>query len=761
MKNFLKIKKSISLVLLFTISISLFSIYGCEDETVNPPSTTSQTTSVNGTINLKEIGGSNLSVQSIFKQNCDVTSGQFTTDVSKIGTQLLFITDGSQQVRGLTLSILTSGKPSPLTGDATSTAYSLMFLTPGITSTSQDTTSSRLNRISQLTSFQNLVTHLRINLPNISLNNLLTQSQTVDLIKTCVFEFVGLSFDKNISKNIKDSFDPDPYFQVNKSNNTINLKNYNFRYVNVYRRDIKADFSENHVSTIKSLMKGGTPYSLGCVFTFSCLSPAEESDNTYTVIDPDIYQADYWVVGPGFKASETPPSSISGNINNVMTATAIAYYIFPVIDLIMGAIGLNLPIPELMKKAAVLADVVKENVEVIAAITEVFNSQDLAGLLANLIDLSSTILQKILEPPSLLVAQSIVSQGTADYLTGFLPFINAVFGASNLIIGGWLLWNDTPKFSKYVILTRIPMLISPPNNSTNQSLTPTLSWTLVGLGTYRVNVSNNNLFSNLIIDENVQIANYTIPNVRLANNTKYYWRVNSTGNEGTSSWSSVWNFTTQAGGGSGGLVAFYPFNDSAKDESGNNNNGTNYGAIKTTDRFNNPNKAYSFNGTSNFIKVNQSSTLEFGTGDFTVCSWIQTTSSRGERVVSKGECFSTGWVLGHTNKILIQLQYRPSSVLIYPTSNNSNYNNGNWHFILLKRQSGTIYIYGDGVLDGNTVSFPYNLTNTSEYMTIGRTRESGGACDNAFHSGKIDDVRIYNRALSDNEIQTLYHEGGW
>jgi hypothetical protein len=128
-------------------------------------------------------------------------------------------------------------------------------------------------------------------------------------------------------------------------------------------------------------------------------------------------------------------------------------------------------------------------------------------------------------------------------------------------------------------------------------------------------------------------------------------------------------------------------------------------------------------------------------------------------VVSKGECFNAGWVLGHTKKIKIQLQ-SPSYGPIYSLSNDS-INNGKWHFIILKRQRGIIYIYGDDVIDSNTVSFPYSLTNTNEYLTIGRCRESEGACDNAFFTGKIDDIRLYNRALTDTEIDQLYHEGGW
>jgi hypothetical protein len=58
-----------------------------------------------------------------------------------------------------------------------------------------------------------------------------------------------------------------------------------------------------------------------------------------------------------------------------------------------------------------------------------------------------------------------------------------------------------------------------------------------------------------------------------------------------------------------GLVAYYPFNGNANDESGNGNNGINNGATLTTDRFGNINKAYNFNGSSNYISVPFSSTI--------------------------------------------------------------------------------------------------------------------------------------------------------
>jgi hypothetical protein len=59
-----------------------------------------------------------------------------------------------------------------------------------------------------------------------------------------------------------------------------------------------------------------------------------------------------------------------------------------------------------------------------------------------------------------------------------------------------------------------------------------------------------------------------------------------------------------------GLVAWWPFTGNAIDSSGNGINGIVNGATLTTDRFGNANKAYSFNGSSNSITVNDANSLD-------------------------------------------------------------------------------------------------------------------------------------------------------
>jgi len=78
-----------------------------------------------------------------------------------------------------------------------------------------------------------------------------------------------------------------------------------------------------------------------------------------------------------------------------------------------------------------------------------------------------------------------------------------------------------------------------------------------------------------------------------------------------------------------GLVAYYPFNGNANDESGNGNNGTVYGATLSNDRFGNIDSAYSFDGVDDYIDIMNSDELNFGEGDFTISSWLKYPSQEG------------------------------------------------------------------------------------------------------------------------------------
>ncbi|NHZ84511.1 MAG: T9SS type A sorting domain-containing protein [Planctomycetia bacterium] len=202
------------------------------------------------------------------------------------------------------------------------------------------------------------------------------------------------------------------------------------------------------------------------------------------------------------------------------------------------------------------------------------------------------------------------------------------------------------------------------------------------------------------------------------------------------------------------LVAYYPFNGNANDESGNGYNGVTQGGVTLTyDRFENPNSAYYFDGADDYIDLSTAEVFNFGTEDFTLSTWAITISNSAMRILSTtNHDLDDGYQIGITQ---IGRFYLLDSEPV-ATSLNA-VNDGAWHHIVGVRDSNQICIYTDGTIDTCvTIDMSWNV-NTNHSLKIGRRDGS----QPAYFEGGIDDIRIFNKALNPIEIQNLYHENGW
>ena len=210
---------------------------------------------------------------------------------------------------------------------------------------------------------------------------------------------------------------------------------------------------------------------------------------------------------------------------------------------------------------------------------------------------------------------------------------------------------------------------------------------------------------------------------------------------------------------SDGLVAYYPFNGNANDESGNGNNGTVNGATLTTDRFGNVNNAYSFNGTNDSISVNNNQLLN-PSNAMTVTAWIKPediTTSRNQDVVRKGD--PNAIYLLSFQEYGTQLTFGLKTTSGYHIESDTpitaiNYTDGQWHLIVGLYDGSNIKVFKDGILIGSKSQTGLILASTGK-LFIGCVEGPS-----EFFKGSIDDIRIYNRALSDSEIQQLYQGQG-
>ncbi len=192
-----------------------------------------------------------------------------------------------------------------------------------------------------------------------------------------------------------------------------------------------------------------------------------------------------------------------------------------------------------------------------------------------------------------------------------------------------------------------------------------------------------------------------------------------------------------------GLVAYYPFNGNANDASGNGNNGTSVGATLTADRFGNPNSAYAFNGSGAYLDFGSPSYLAL-TNNFTLTAWcLFNGGMQNPRILSSAgggyELIVDG--IGGDRSFDFACGGQFSTSTVYPQNV--------WHSVVAVAQNGTGYIYVDGALAGTG---PVGIPSNNNGFQIGKNSEQ--ASD--FWGGSIDDVHIYNRALSPNDVAILY-----
>lgn len=210
-----------------------------------------------------------------------------------------------------------------------------------------------------------------------------------------------------------------------------------------------------------------------------------------------------------------------------------------------------------------------------------------------------------------------------------------------------------------------------------------------------------------------------------------------------------------------GLVAFYPLNGNANDFSGNGNNGNIIGGVNgSTDRFDNPNSAMQFNGIDGYIEVPNSPSLQSPSDALTIAGWIYIDAFPGIEVAG---------IVEKTNSNSMYGQYGLSYQAWSDDGLNFYHSNGiqgtsapvtldflRWYFVAITYDGTTAITYLDGVpIFSQNVSGP--IVADDNPLTIGL--EAPGLTE--YLQGKLDDIRIYNRALSAEEISDLYHENGW
>jgi hypothetical protein len=321
---------------------------------------------------------------------------------------------------------------------------------------------------------------------------------------------------------------------------------------------------------------------------------------------------------------------------------------------------------------------------------------------------------------------------------------------------GQLDWSPIWKFSTGEEGTLdAPTLSTPTAGAIDVPLTTNLSWLGVfGAVSYDIQVSKNQQFSTLefnVTDHsgtNLQIQN-------LAELTTYFWRVRAKNLSTTGNWSTVRSFATLSTPNAElGLIGYWKFDEGSGnafvDFSGNGNNASIQSPATLQWIPGVKNLAVRMNGTKGSNgSVPNNPTLNIP-NQITIAVWVRPNSVSGKRIISKTN--PDGFELGTNTNGKFEFRFnRESNGTTYRLYSNQNYpTDGNtWVHVAatFDGQKSTIYINGE--LDNQAIYGPTQMNNNSSDLQIG----SRNGIDR--WSGDLDELKLYSRALSGQEIKLL------
>lgn len=204
----------------------------------------------------------------------------------------------------------------------------------------------------------------------------------------------------------------------------------------------------------------------------------------------------------------------------------------------------------------------------------------------------------------------------------------------------------------------------------------------------------------------------------------------------------------QTGPDLGPMAAYYPLDGNTDDASGNHHDAQDFGATPATDRFGNSDHAYAFNGLGAY--VNALSTFDFP--ERTVAFWFNMAAYTGiyQRIITQN-CNTLqygSFGVGVTTDSLLEARaggngsFMPGPMKVQT---------GKWYHIALVRHDNQEIYYVDGIAIDTSAASSGGSFSSNCAMMLGSTR-----IPDRYFDGLIDDVRVYDHALTSSEIESLY-----
>ncbi len=201
-----------------------------------------------------------------------------------------------------------------------------------------------------------------------------------------------------------------------------------------------------------------------------------------------------------------------------------------------------------------------------------------------------------------------------------------------------------------------------------------------------------------------------------------------------------------------GLVGYWKLDDNTNtttvaDNSGNGNDGTakrNTSELSTTGVIDG---ALTFNGSGDYIDCGNDSNLDI-TGDFTIAFWIKTLATADQFIMYKSYGHPS---IGYSVQIYGgAIRFRDRMAWLQGTQP---VNNGDWHHVSVRVSGSVFSFYVDGIADEATFTYTPITSNVNQDLILGA--KAGGSY---LFNGELDNVMLFDRALSQEEIEGLYSE---
>jgi len=300
-----------------------------------------------------------------------------------------------------------------------------------------------------------------------------------------------------------------------------------------------------------------------------------------------------------------------------------------------------------------------------------------------------------------------------------------------------------------------PQIVMDPQNQTVATGDPaTLSVAAVGIPqcNYQWRLNGTNL-------DGATASSLDWPSAQPADAGTYSVLVSNTAGTASSSNALLTVYTRSCIPPPSGLVSWWRGEGDASDWAGTNS-GTLQGAVSFA--AGRVGQAFNFNGTNSYINIPSGPVLK-PTGPFSVEGWANYTGFTGDRggtIVAKGQDAEAAvdWalVIGAAQQLRPHVYVGGSWVAFNCASKLAA---GSWYHVAMVYDGTNLCGYVDGVLDGSVAAS--GTVSTSDYpLRIGAYAPLNGTVSQSFFAGRVDEISIYSRALSADEIRAIYNSRG-